>query len=115
LNCAARDGLNAESAEGHGSAFSQRPRGQDGGELRQGQSMPAEGSASLASNPARQIVGSVKARPNNQDLLGWRTSLKPGACLSDTAMADRGDENVRSHARRYDSPYRTTIKSVGTQ
>jgi hypothetical protein len=60
--------------------------------------MPAECGAPFASNPAREIVGRVKARPNNQHLLSRRPSLKPCACAADAAVAHGGDENVCSHA-----------------
>jgi hypothetical protein len=50
--------------------------------------------------PARQIVGRVEVRPNNQHLFSWRASLKPGAGMRNAAVAHMEGEkvNVPYHA-----------------
>jgi len=85
-------GLDAQMAERQNSSLCWRRRGERGCELRQGQAVPAKGSASCLDDLAGQFVGCIEARPDDQKLLCRCSGLEPGTGSRDTAMAPRGDE-----------------------
>jgi hypothetical protein len=59
--------------------------------------MPAKGGALELSHPARQLVGRVEGRPDDQYSFCWLPRLKPGAGMRYPAVADRRDENLCAH------------------
>ena len=91
------DCLGAQSAKRNKLPLRKQGRGERGSQLRQGQPMPAEGSALLRRHPARQLVGRVETCPDDQHLLGQRSAFQPGARPADSTMVHGRDGDDRAH------------------
>jgi hypothetical protein len=87
MHRATYNGFDAEPAGGHDAARSHGWRGEGCGELRQRKSVPSKRSAPCLNDSARELVGRIKACPNDQQLLSWSVSLEPSPGTSDAAVA----------------------------
>jgi hypothetical protein len=81
------NGLDAETANWDNPPFSHRWCGEGYGELRQAKPVPAEHAAAGLNYTACELVGSIKACPNNQQLFRWIARTQPSAGTCDAAMA----------------------------
>src|SRR5262245_19080964 len=91
------NGLDAETANWDDPPFSHRWCGEGCGKLRQAKSVPTEHAAACLNNTTCELVGSIKACPNNQQLFCWIAKTEPSAGARDAAMAHRGDASGRAH------------------
>src|SRR5262249_62399523 len=91
------NGLDAETANWDDPPFSHRWCGEGGGKLRQAKSAPAEHAAACLNNTTCELVGSIKACPNNQQLFCWIAKAEPSAGTRDAAAGAPGDRNGRAH------------------
>src|SRR5262249_3297986 len=91
------NGLDAQTANWDDSPFSHRWGGEGCGKLRQAKSVPTEHAAACLNNTTCELVGSIKACPNNQQLFCWIAKTEPSAGTRDAAMAHRGDASGRAH------------------
>jgi hypothetical protein len=89
--------LGAQSAKRHQLPLGKHGRGESISQLRQGQPMPAEGSALLLGDRACQFIGRVETCPDDQYLLGQYPAFQPSARPVDSAVVrGRGGDN-RAH------------------
>src|SRR5262249_15051109 len=63
----------------------------------QAKSVPTEHAAACLNNTTCELVGSIKACPNNQQLFCWIAKTEPSPGMRDAAMAHRGDASGRAH------------------
>jgi hypothetical protein len=93
-------------------AFSHGWCGEDHGELRQAEPVPAEHAAACLNNTACELVGSIKACPNDQQLFRWIAETEPSAATCDAAMAHRGDASGCAHTHTLRSAERDGKSSI---
>jgi hypothetical protein len=81
------NGFDAQTTDWNNPAFSHRWGGEGCGELRQAKSVPAEHAAACLNNTTCELIGRIKACPNNQQLFRRIAGTKPSAGTCDAAMA----------------------------
>jgi hypothetical protein len=59
--------------------------------------MPTECTAASSHSIARELVGGIKARANDQELLGCWSALQPSSGTGKAPMTYRRDENGCTH------------------
>lgn len=97
MHKAGNNSLCPNSAERDQPARGKRRRGNSGSQLRQGQPVPPEGSASLLGDSARELVGRVEGCSDDQYLLGRYSAFQPGERAPDAALVHNRDNGSRAH------------------